>query len=44
MKKNYQQPMAELFEMDLVDILTTSVLDKGWGDEYDFNGDEGENG
>ena len=42
MKKNYAQPMAELFEMDLVDILTVSVTEAGWGDEHPF--DEGEDG
>lgn len=38
MKKNYEQPMAELFEMDLVDILTASVNELGWGDEHNFEG------
>ena len=43
MKKNYQQPVVELLEMDLVDILTASVHVLGWGDEYSFDDEKEEN-
>ena len=40
MKKIYQAPQADIFEMDMADILTLSEQEAGWGNEYDFSDGE----